>query len=66
MLAAQNRNRPAPDEGAGGRDINCQWHQRRMITLKADHFRRSRRADRAQLYVSRNDIADFLELTILR
>jgi CRP-like cAMP-binding protein len=44
--------------------LNNRSASERVAAFIADHSRRSRRSDRVELQVSRNDIADFLGLTI--
>jgi CRP-like cAMP-binding protein len=44
--------------------LNKRSASERVAAFIADHSRRSRHADRVELQVSRNDIADFLGLTI--
>jgi CRP/FNR family transcriptional regulator len=44
--------------------LNKRSASERVATFIAEHVRRSPRADRVELQVSRNDIADFLGLTI--
>jgi CRP/FNR family transcriptional regulator len=44
--------------------LNKRSAPERVAAFIADHCRRSRHADRVELQVSRNDIADFLGLTI--
>ena len=44
--------------------LNKRSASERVAAFIADHSRRSRHADRVELQLSRNDIADFLGLTI--